>query len=454
MIIDKNKFIKSYNKIIGSKKSESSDIIFSYTSEFESEHFERLLDIDNNLFTNLTMWIRKSKKNKYLSLGAIQEYLLKNENKSQLNSRIESLAKNAVSMNYTNQKNIPMFIGGQNFNINNNNTALWKDIPIVKYWIPEVLLMIDEGAITITHFFKIKTNVEKIIDSIEYNHNYLIEKIKLDPKKEDKRIALKSKKILTDKNIFKDKIEIIKSYINDSKVSKVVISNILSYKINKIPSYANLLLKMSIDYPDCAIFYYSFNNKRTFLGASPEKILSKEYNTITIDALAGSASMEDQDFLLNNKKINDEHSFVTDGIVESLQSMDFDCKLSKRSILKLKNIAHLKTIITSKIDSNKNPLNILDAIIPTPALSGYPKESSMEVINNIEEHERGWYAGPIGWINSNMDCKFFAGLRSAYIRNNKIYFYAGAGIVINSNSDEEWDEIINKINSIANIIDG
>ena len=74
--------------------------------------------------------------------------------------------------------------------------------------------------------------------------------------------------------------------------------------------------------------------------------------------------------------------------------------------------------------------------------------------NNIEEHERGWYAGPIGWINSNMDCKFFAGLRSAYIRNNKIYFYAGAGIVINSNSDEEWDEIINKINSIANIIDG
>ena len=45
MIIDKNKFIKSYNKIIGSKKSESSDIIFSYTSEFESEHFERLLDV-------------------------------------------------------------------------------------------------------------------------------------------------------------------------------------------------------------------------------------------------------------------------------------------------------------------------------------------------------------------------------------------------------------------------
>ena len=76
----------------------------------------------------------------------------------------------------------------------------------------------------------------------------------------------------------------------------------------------------------------------------------------------------------------------------------------------------------------------------------------MNIINNIEDHERGWYAGPVGWINSNMNCKFFAGLRSAYIHNNKIYFYAGAGIIIDSNADEEWNEILNKINSIHRIV--
>jgi len=454
MTIDKNKFIESYNKIIKTEKSNSSDIIFSYTSEFGSEHFERLLDVENNIFNNLTMWIRRSKKIKYLSLGTIQEHILKDQNKVKFNNSIESITKNTASINFTNQKNIPMFMGGQNFNIKKNNTDLWDDIPVVKYWIPEVLLMIDDKTITITHFFKLKNDVKNIIDSIEYNHNYLTDKIKLNNKNENRKITSKSKKMLIDKNIFKDKIKTIKSHIHCSKVSKVVISNILSCEIDEIPSYANLLLQMSIDYPDCAIFYYSFNNKRTFLGASPEKILSKENNTITIDALAGSTAIQDQKKLLNDAKINNEHSFVTDGIVESLKSINLNFKLSSRSILKLKNIAHLKTVITSKIDPNKNPLNILDAIVPTPALSGYPKESSMKIINNIEGHERGWYAGPIGWINSNMNCKFFAGLRSAYILNNKIYFYAGAGIVINSNSDEEWDEIINKINSIANIING
>ena len=76
------------------------------------------------------------------------------------------------------------------------------------------------------------------------------------------------------------------------------------------------------------------------------------------------------------------------------------------------------------------------------------------IINNIEEHERGWYAGPVGWINSTMNCEFFAGLRSAYIYKNKIYFYAGAGIIINSNANEEWNEILTKIDSIANIVNG
>ena len=51
-----------------------------------------------------------------------------------------------------------------------------------------------------------------------------------------------------------------------------------------------------------------------------------------------------------------------------------------------------------------------------------------------------------------MNCKFFAGLRSAYMHNNKIYFYAGAGIIINSNTNEEWNEILTKIDSIANIV--
>jgi len=454
MIIDKDKFIKSYNKIVKSLNSDSSNMIFSYTSEFENDNFENLLDSDNNIFKNYIMWIRKSKKFKFLSLGSIQECNLSNQNKIQFNSMVETLIKNSISINLSDQKNIPMFIGGQNFNIKINNSKLWEDVPIAKYLVPKILLMKDNKKITITHFFKLTQDAQKIINTIKLNHNYLLDKIKSNENNHVEKINIHSKKIFIEKEKFKTKIEKIKSYIKKSIASKVVLSNILSYKIDGKLSYNKLLLKMSADYPNCAIFYYNFNNKGVFIGASPEKILSKQNDKITIDALAGSASIKEQNLLLHDEKINAEHNFVTNGIKESLQSIDISGKLHKRSILKLKNIAHLRTVITAKINSNNNPLSILDCLVPTAALSGYPKESSLNIINNIEEHERGWYAGPVGWINSTMNCEFFAGLRSAYIYKNKIYFYAGAGIIINSNANEEWNEILTKIDSIANIVNG
>ena len=94
MIIDKDKFIKSYNKIVKSINSDSSNMIFSYTSEFENDNFENLLDSDNNIFKNYIMWIRKSKKFKFLSLGSTQECNLSNQNKIQFNSMVETLIKN------------------------------------------------------------------------------------------------------------------------------------------------------------------------------------------------------------------------------------------------------------------------------------------------------------------------------------------------------------------------
>ena len=177
MIIDKDKFIKSYNKIVKSLKSDSSDMIFSYTSEFENENFENLLGADNNIFKNHIMWIRKSKKFKFLSLGTTQECKLSTQNKRKFNSMVETLIKNSISMNLSDQKNIPMFIGGQNFNIKRNNSKLWEDVPIAKYLVPEILLMKDNEKITITHFFKLIQDAQKIINTIELNHNYLLDKI-------------------------------------------------------------------------------------------------------------------------------------------------------------------------------------------------------------------------------------------------------------------------------------
>ena len=76
----------------------------------------------------------------------------------------------------------------------------------------------------------------------------------------------------------------------------------------------------------------------------------------------------------------------------------------------------------------------------------------MDKIKELENYDRGWYSGMLGWIQNNLDCEFYAGLRSALIKDNNLYIYSGAGITIDSNSNEEWKEINDKMQTIAEII--
>ena len=86
------------------------------------------------------------------------------------------------------------------------------------------------------------------------------------------------------------------------------------------------------------------------------------------------------------------------------------------------------------------------------ALSGYPKQQSIDKISEIEKNERGWYSGSIGWITNKQNCQFYAAIRSALLHKQTLYIYAGAGITSDSDSDEEWKEIKNKMRTILEAI--
>ena len=155
--------------------------------------------------------------------------------------------------------------------------------------------------------------------------------------------------------------------------------------------------------------------------------------------------------MYEDKKIAKEHNIVVQGIIESLSKINIKTHCNNTHILKLKNIHHLKTCIKAK-KNDMNIMDILDILSPTPALSGYPKDKSIKIIEEIEGYDRGWYSGVVGWISNNLNAEFYAGLRSAYIKDNYIYIYAGAGITIDSNPEDEWNEIINKMTTMDEII--
>ena len=99
-------------------------------------------------------------------------------------------------------------------------------------------------------------------------------------------------------------------------------------------------------------------------------------------------------------------------------------------------------------------LDLVARLHPTSAVAGTPTEKAMEIIRNMEAHDRGWYSGPIGWIDEKGDGEFYVALRSALIKDGEAHVFAGGGIVSESHPIKEWEETELKLQPIISALSG
>ena len=91
---------------------------------------------------------------------------------------------------------------------------------------------------------------------------------------------------------------------------------------------------------------------------------------------------------------------------------------------------------------------------PTPAVAGTPMKRAMQVIEKLEPHDRGWYAGPVGWIDPKGNGDFFVALRSALVKDEQAHIFVGGGIVSESLPEQEWHETELKLQPIISALSG
>jgi len=237
--------------------------------------------------------------------------------------------------------------------------------------------------------------------------------------------------------------------INKNKFSKIVLAHALDINTKNDIEIVSSLANLKSDHADCHIFSFSNNQGETFLGASPERLISIRNMQLTADALAGSAprgktQQEDKNLanqLLKSEKECREHKAVSDFIKIQLKQLGLKPKCSKLGILQLTNIQHLWTTIQAELTSKNNALEILAKLHPTPAVAGVPSDIACQEIKKYENFDRGKYAAPLGWIDYQGNSEFIVGIRSALINKNHARLYAGAGIVAGSDPVKELAEI-------------
>ncbi|PSF32267.1 isochorismate synthase [Aphanothece hegewaldii CCALA 016] len=248
---------------------------------------------------------------------------------------------------------------------------------------------------------------------------------------------------------FKDSVTSALKSIELNQFSKIVLAHALDVISRESFQVVDCLKNLRQRHPDCYIFSVSNNYGCSFIGASPERLISIENNQLETDALAGSAPRgktpaEDTILaqkLLRSEKERREHQAVSEFITQQLLNLGLFPHQSPLKLLKLSNIQHLWTPIYAQLNSSIHPLEIISKLHPTPAVAGVPTHVACEQIRQYESFNRLLYAAPIGWVDFQGNSEFIVGIRSALIQNNHARLYAGAGIVAGSDPEKELAEI-------------
>ncbi|ACL23167.1 isochorismate synthase [Chloroflexus aggregans] len=202
------------------------------------------------------------------------------------------------------------------------------------------------------------------------------------------------------------------------------------------------------DYPHTFIFAVA-RGGRTFLGASPERLVSLRNGDVAASALAGSAPRgktpeEDAALasaLLQSEKDRAEHAFVVQMIRAALTDYcDAVQAPELPTIMQVRNVQHLFTPITARIRPGYDIFDLVQRLHPTPAVGGKPGPAALAWIRAREQLDRGWYAAPVGWVDARGDGEFAVALRSALIGRREATLFAGCGIVAASDPERELAE--------------
>jgi menaquinone-specific isochorismate synthase len=248
---------------------------------------------------------------------------------------------------------------------------------------------------------------------------------------------------------WRESVDSVIDRIERGDFRKVVLAQSLSAHLDGDLNVVDVLTRLGTSYPGCFRFLFEPVGSGTFFGATPERLVSVRGRTVDTEALAGSigrGETKDEDDWLEgelreSEKNNHEHDLVVDAVRQQLDGVTESVETGDRTVRKLSNVQHLQTPIRGTLDRERHVLELVERLHPTPAVGGLPPDEATRTIRELEGFDRGWYAAPVGWIDEHGNGTFVVAIRSAVANGSDAWLFAGAGIVSDSNPDEEWDEL-------------
>jgi isochorismate synthase len=364
----------------------------------------------------------------------------------------------------------PTLFGGFSFDPLRTRTALWDSFPDGLLILPRLLFrqQAQHAALILNCLVQLTDNLDSLMSALSQEAARFLELTTAIPDPSAKALAETRMYKLHDTwdaRSWKGLVDQTVHLIQQGMFHKVVLAREVEVttEAGQQPfSLATTLQRLRVNYPAANVFALQ-RGERTFVGATPERLVYAQDGQLHTMALAGSAprgATEEEDRLLGSEllasqKNREEHGFVTAMLRDSLARLCSRTWIADTpELLRLKNIQHLQTAIVGELLPERSILEALHMLHPTPAVGGTPTGPALAFIRAHENLDRGWYAGPIGWIDLQGNGEFAVALRSALLEGRRATLFAGCGIVKDSDPEAEYAESCLKLQVILRSLSG
>jgi isochorismate synthase len=255
-----------------------------------------------------------------------------------------------------------------------------------------------------------------------------------------------------------EQVQRILGEIRAGRLQKVVLARAVHVTAGADIDPIAWLVALRERFPTCTLFAVG-DGPTVFLGASPERLLRAHGQWVETAALAGTAprgasrtaDLALGEALRDSSKNGAEHAVVVQYLRSVLDECCDDVQVAREPVLlRTRTVQHLCTEIKAR-RRERSPAALMDLVgrmHPTPAVGGAPREAALRWLDQNESTERGWFAGPVGFVQSDGDGEFAVALRSALVRGRNATAWAGAGIVERSQPMAEFTETELKLRTV------
>ena len=252
-------------------------------------------------------------------------------------------------------------------------------------------------------------------------------------------------------NDYTEAFELFHKALMAGSCDKIVLSRTLQKALPDSFSVGTLFQTACERYPEAFVYVCHTEFTGTWLGISPEILLCGKGGHFQTVALAGTQKIRQKRVTWDAKNIR-EQGIVSDYLEKELRIHDLNATRSEPYSVQAGHLMHRRTDFHFELPDGDRLGDLLQALHPTPAVCGYPKEEAFRLIQAHEGYDRAYYSGFVGPLDPAADTNVFVNLRCAQLGTNSVMLYAGGGLMPDSERNAEWEETETKLQTLLSLM--